>query len=207
VRLGGSRLQLGDQGGDRDGATKRDGARRRPGGRRRDERRSNGRRPSAFGSHGHPGRLETHDDGAVTIRSKDPGAGRREAVEGRLRRVAIRVAGPGGRHRDPGPDGIDEGLRGGGLAPMMGDLEQVDMWQAIGQEVRIDRLLDVAHQQEPPRSDLSEQHDGDVVDARAAVGRLDRDLAPDRPEHAQGDLVDLEAIPRGDDATDRRCGV
>ena len=44
------------------------------------------------------------------------------------------------------------------------------------------------------RADLAEQHDRDVVDAGPAVGRLERDLAADRPEHAQCDLVDGQPV-------------
>ena len=46
--------------------------------------------------------------------------------------------------------------------------------------------------------DLAEQDDRHVVDAGAAVRRLDRDLAPDRPQDAERDLVDLQPIARGE---------
>jgi len=118
--------------------------------------------------------------------------------------MTVGVAGTGRGHRDTRPNGVDEGLGGGGLAAVMGDLEQVDMREAFGQQLRIDRLFHVAHQQEPTRPDLAEQDDRHVVDARPAVGWLDRHLAPDRPQDAQRDLVHLHAIA-GSDATTNRC--
>jgi hypothetical protein len=96
--------------------------------------------------------------------------------------MAVRVAGPGRRDRDAGPDGVDERLRRRGLAAVMGDLEQVDLGQAFGQELWVDVLLDVAHQQEAAQTDLAEQHDRHVVDPGATVGRLGGYLAADRPE-------------------------
>ncbi|HEY6012856.1 MAG TPA: hypothetical protein VIU37_02580 [Candidatus Limnocylindrales bacterium] len=88
----------------------------------------------------------------------------------------------------------------------MGNLEQVDARQALGEEARVDRLLDIAHQQEAARPGLSEQDHRHVVDAGAAVGRFRRDLAPDRPQDPQGDLVDLQPIAARDDAVDRCRG-
>ncbi len=90
---------------------------------------------------------------------------------------------------------------------MVGHLEQVDVWQALGEELRVDGLLDVTHQEEATRPDLAEQDDRHVVDTGAAVGRLAGHLAPDRPEDAERDLVDLQSIARGEAATDRRAGA
>ena len=77
----------------------------------------------------------------------------------------------------------------------MRHLEQVDLRQSLGQERWVDALLDVAHQEHPARTDLAEQHDGDVVDGRAAIRRLERNLAADRPQDAQADLIDVQTVP------------
>jgi hypothetical protein len=86
----------------------------------------------------------------------------------------------------------------------MGDLEEVDVRQVILQERWIDALLDVAHEQHTTVTDLAEQHDRHVVDPRAAVGRRRRDLAADRPQDAQADVVDVEAIIGRETQPDRR---
>jgi len=86
----------------------------------------------------------------------------------------------------------------------MGDLEQVDVWEAVGQQRWVDAVLDVAHQQEPARPDLAEQDDRDVVDARAAIGWDGRDLATDRPQHPEADLVDREPVAGGQAEPDWR---
>ena len=68
------------------------------------------------------------------------------------------------------------------------------MGQVVLQQFRIDALLDVTHQQDAAFADLPEQDDRNVVDARPAIGRRQRNLAPDRPQHAQADLVDVQVI-------------
>ncbi len=64
---------------------------------------------------------------------------------------------------------------------MMGDLEQVDPGQAVGEQARIDVLLDIARQQEPAIGDRAQQDYRDVVDRGAGVGRIKRYLPPLRP--------------------------
>jgi hypothetical protein len=171
------RLSLGDEGSDRDGAAERHSR----GGRARGETRQRRHRSPAFCAHRHRAGLETDHYGPVLVRPKDPRPGRRQPVQRRLGRMAVGIAGPGRGHRDTRANGVHERLRGGSLAPVVGDLEQVDMWQAPGQQLWIDRLLDVAHQQEATRTHLAEQDDRHVVDAGPAVGRLDRHLAANRP--------------------------
>jgi hypothetical protein len=95
--------------------------------------------------------------------------------------MAVRVAGPRRSDGHSRPDRVDEGLRGGGPAAMVRDLEQIDMWQIVLQQRRVDPFLDVAHQQEPPLPDMTEEDDRDVIDAGAAVRRDRRDLAANRP--------------------------
>ena len=94
--------------------------------------------------------LEADDDGPVAVRSQDAGSRCRQTVERGLRRVAVRVARAGRRHRDRRSGRIDEGLGGRRPAAVMGDLEQVDMRQSVREQRRIDALLDVAHQQDAP---------------------------------------------------------
>ena len=86
---------------------------------------------------------------------------------------------------------------------MVGNLQQVHPWQTFGKQLRIDLLLHVAHQQESPGPDLPRQHYRHVVNASAAVGRLERDAAPNRPEHPQDNLVDGKAIAGRDARSDR----
>ena len=89
---------------------------------------------------------------------------------------------------------------------MVGDLEEIDPRQPLRDDRRVDALLDVAHEQEPPRADLAEEHDRHVIDRRATVRRLDGHGSAVRPEHAHRDVVDREAIP-GRQATVRRSGL
>jgi hypothetical protein len=60
--------------------------------------------------------------------------------------MAVRIARAGRRHGDPWPNGVDEWLRGGRFAAVMGDLEQIDVRQPGRQQLRINGLFDVAHQ-------------------------------------------------------------
>jgi hypothetical protein len=151
-------------------------------------------RPNALGSNRHPTRLEPDDDRAVAVRAQDSCACRGEPIQGRLGRVAIWVAGARRGHRHLRPGCLDEGFSGRGLAAMVRHLEQVDVRQSLGQERWVDALLDITHQEHPARADLAQQHDGDVVDGRAAVRRLEGNLAADRPQDAQADLIDGQAV-------------
>jgi len=108
--------------------------------------------------------------------------------------VPIRVAGARRRDRDPWSDGIHERLGRRGPAAVVGHLQQVEPRQAVGEETRIDLLLDVAGQHEPPVTDRPKEHDGHVVDAGPAVGRFERDLAADRPQDGHADLVHGQPI-------------
>ena len=86
---------------------------------------------------------------------------------------------------------------------MVRDLEQVDVRQPLGQDRWVDALLDVAHQQHPSRADLAEQDDGDVVDGGAAIRRLEWNLAADRPQDAEADLIDVQTVPGCEAQPDR----
>ena len=112
-----------------------------------------------------------------SVRRTSAAAGR-HPVDGRLRRMAVRVARPGRRDRDPRPDRIEERTGRRRPAAVMSDLEQVDPRQAAAHEDRVDLLLDVPGQQEALAADLAEQDDRDVVDRGAAVGRFARARRP-----------------------------
>jgi hypothetical protein len=89
----------------------------------------------------------------------------------------------------------------------MGDLEQVHAGQARRHQLRVDRFLDVAHQQEPPVADLALEDDRHVVDGRASIRRLDRDTSRQGPESTHRDLVDNEAIARRDPGPHRSVAI
>ncbi|HVL53566.1 MAG TPA: hypothetical protein VM344_04845 [Vitreimonas sp.] len=113
----------------------------------------------------------------------------------------------GGHHGDPRPHHLEEGVRGGRAAAVMGDLEQIELGQAARNERWIDLLLDVAGQQEPSSTDFAKEDDGHVVDARPAVGRFLGDGAAVRPQDGEPDLVDGQSIAGEQVASrDSRCG-
>jgi hypothetical protein len=92
---------------------------------------------------------ERHGHRPVAIGPKDAGARGGQSLERGAGRMPVGIARAGGRDRDPGSDGIHEGLGRGGPASVMGHLEQVHGREAGGQERGVDLLLDVAGQQEP----------------------------------------------------------
>jgi hypothetical protein len=95
--------------------------------------------------------------------------------------MAVRIAGTGRSDRDPGTHRLDERLGRSGPTAVVGDLQEVDLRQALRQELRIDVLLDVAGQEEASVADRPEEDDRDVVDASAGIGRRRRYLPADRP--------------------------
>jgi hypothetical protein len=48
--------------------------------------------------------------------------------------MSVRVAGPRRRDRDARPDRVDECLRRGRAAAVVGDLEQIEPGEALGQQ-------------------------------------------------------------------------
>ena len=142
-------------------------------------------------------------DRSVLVGPVHAGTARPDAIEGRLRRVAVRVPGTGRRNRHPRPDGIDERLGRRGLAPVVGDLEHVDPGQAAGKQGRIDALLDVAHEQESTAVGLAQEHDRDVVDPRPCVRRLERHLPWIGPQDGELHLAQSQVGARGEDPVRR----
>jgi hypothetical protein len=86
---------------------------------------------------------------------------------------------------------------------VVGDLQEVDARQVVGQERGVDALFDVAHQQEAPRADLAQEHDRHIVDTGATVRRYRGDLTTDWPQDAERDLIDAESVAAGDPETGR----
>lgn len=68
---------------------------------------------------------------------------------------------------------------------MVRDLQEVDVREAVRKKRWVDALFDVAHQEDATRPDLTEKDDRDVVDPSPTIGRRDRHLARDRPQHAK----------------------
>jgi hypothetical protein len=111
--------------------------------------------------------------------------------------MAVRVAGTRRSNGDLRLHRIDKCLGGRGSTPVMGHLEEIDAREAGGEQLRVDPVLDVAHQEEPAGPDRAYDDHRDVVDAGAPVGRLGRDAATQRPEHVHRDLVHAHSITRG----------
>ncbi|HEV2005834.1 MAG TPA: hypothetical protein VGQ85_04395, partial [Candidatus Limnocylindrales bacterium] len=78
----------------------------------------------------------------------------------------------------------------------MGDLQEIDLRQAAGEELGIDLPLDVTREQKTPPADLSEQHDRDVVDRAPAVGWPERHAPWVGPERAKPDVVERQPVAR-----------
>lgn len=108
--------------------------------------------------------------------------------------MAIWIAGARRDDRDRGPDGLEERAGRGRARSVVGDLEQVQVRQAPGEKLRVDALLDVAGQEEAPAANLAQEHDRDVVDARAGVARLLGHAVGVRPQHAEADRVERQPI-------------
>jgi hypothetical protein len=142
----------------------------------------------------HPVPFELDDDRPVPVGPEDLRAGCRQPIERSLRGMTVRIAGARRGDPDSWAHGLHERFGRRRLASVVRDLQEVDAGQAVPKQRRVDVLLDVAHQQHPSIGDGTEQHDRDVVDARAAIGRFRRDLAADRPQHAEVDLVDVQAV-------------
>jgi len=88
----------------------------------------------------------------------------------------------------------------------MGDLEQVESRQVLTEQRGVDRLLDVAREQESIVADGPQHHDRHVVDPGPTIGRFERDAATCRPQDAKVDVVDREPVARGEAETHRRAG-
>jgi hypothetical protein len=77
----------------------------------------------------------------------------------------------------PRPESIDESLRGGGAAAVVGHLQEVQAGavgsDAVRQEPHVDVVLDIAREQEAALAESDVEDEGRIVDrATAARGPL-----------------------------------
>jgi hypothetical protein len=89
----------------------------------------------------------------------------------------------------------------------MGDLQQVDLRQAAPEQLGVDPFLDIARQEEAMPADLTEKHDRDVVDPRAAIGWSLGDAPRIRPQHAEPDAVEGQPVARREPAVERAASL
>lgn len=117
--------------------------------------------------------------------------------------MAVRVVDACGRDRDLGANRINEWLRRRCPAAVVRHLQDVDLRQARREELSVDLLLDIAHQQEAAIAHQAGQHHRHVVDPGPAIRRLVGDTTGPGPEDPEIDLVDPEAIAGGNRAAIR----
>ena len=134
-----------------------------------------------------------------------------EPLDRRRRRVSVGIAGAGGDDRDARLNGREERSRARRPRTVMGDLQQVDRWEASSDELGINAFLDVTRKEEPVLPDLAQEHDRDVVDRRPTVGRPLGYAVRVRPEDPKSDPVEAQAVARRETAArwatggQRRC--
>jgi hypothetical protein len=144
--------------------------------------------------HGDSGGPEGHLDRPVAIRPIRGDAALAEPGERVGRGVAVVVVDPDGDQGDRWASCVEELRRRRRSRAVVGDLQHIDTRQAAADKNRVEVLLDIAHQQEPPRAGVAEQDDRRVVDGLAVRRRAGRHGATIRPEDAESDLVEAEQI-------------
>lgn len=92
--------------------------------------------------------VERHLDRPVGIGSIGLARELVQSLDRRRRRMAVRVAEAGRHDSDGRPDGLQEWARARRLRAVMCNLQEVDLREAAGEELRIDALLDVTGEQE-----------------------------------------------------------
>jgi hypothetical protein len=140
--------------------------------------------------------VESNFDRPVAIGPERLRGADAQPLDRRRRRMAVRIAEPRRHDGDAGFDDIQKRLRARRSRPVMGDLQEVDLRQPAREELGIDLLLDVAGQEKPSPADLAEEHDRNVVDRAAAVGRAERHAPRVGPEHAKSDVVERQPVAR-----------
>lgn len=83
---------------------------------------------------------------------------------------------------------------------MVGDLEDIHrrrtlVAEAGCQQLWIDLLLDIAHQEHPPARDAQVEDHRHVVDRRAVIGRVTGYLSASWPEDIECGVVQSQPIP------------
>ena len=172
---------------------------------RGERRRSCCRRGSACGRRARPGPWPTGPHAQPVARDGDLDRAVRvgpvrapcnlvEPFQGRRRRVAVGITRPRRHDGDARPGGLEELAGRCGARPVVRDLEQVHRRQPSREQLRVHPLLDVPGKQESAARHLAEEHDRDIVDARAGVARLLGNAVGVRPEHAKSDRVERQLV-------------
>jgi hypothetical protein len=111
--------------------------------------------------------------------------------------MAVVVADPGADDRDTGTQCREERGAGGGRAPVVGDLEEVEpaghLLDRI-EERAIHVLLEVAREQEPLSADPDVEHDRRVVDLPPRVRRCLGDEPGRWPDDIGASVADRESV-------------
>ena len=133
-----------------------------------------------------PSRAQVDLDRAVPVRPVDPGPG--------VAAGARAWPAPGGRSRCPAPTEISatvgrvaasSAARGRRRAAVVGDLEDVELRQAAGEQRRVHVVLGITGEQEPAPVRLAEEDDRRVVDAAPDAGGFERHGAGFRPQDGE----------------------
>jgi hypothetical protein len=137
---------------------------------RRSRDRGPGSRTGATRVNVHCVPVEPDFDRPVAIRPEGLPRAAVQPLDRRRCRMTIRIAESRRDDRHAGSHGVEERLRARRPGPVVGDLQEIDRWQAPGEELGIDLLLDVSGKQESPPAHLAEEDDRDVIDRGAAIG-------------------------------------
>ena len=160
---------------------------------------------AAFGLRHEVAAVRADVDIAVQVRPEEPRAMILEPRHSLRRRMPVRIAPAGADDCNAWIERVDEGVGRCRSAAVMGDLEDVDApgdarGDALGEQLRINFLLDVAGEQHPAVTEVQLEHDGDVVDRRSAVGRVERDCAALRPIDVELDAIEPQLVAGGNDS-------
>jgi hypothetical protein len=140
---------------------------------------------------------------AIEVGPKDPGPDRRQSAERLSGGVPVRVADARTDDRDAGPEGRQEGFCRRGPAAVMGDLEQVQaaaVCDARRKELGVDRLFDVAREEQAASSKAYVQHGRHVVDPGARIRGLWGHAATLRPQQLERGVVQAQDVAGGEAA-------
>jgi hypothetical protein len=104
--------------------------------------------------------------------------------------------------RDTGMHPLHERVGRRGAAAMVSNFEHVERppvrGDTLGEQLRVDLLLDVTGEHHPPCPVVNIQDDRDVVYGTAGIRRPQGDCAGDRPQCVHADPVESEMVARRD---------
>lgn len=112
--------------------------------------------------------------------------------------MAIRVPGARRDQRDARAQRVDQGLRRGRPAPVVGDLEDLRPREAPFEEDRLDLLFEVTREEHVLAADLAEQHDRHVIDAGPIVRRFRGHGFTVGPEDCEPHAVHRQRVAGGE---------